>query len=81
VQVKGVNPILSNILGSRHNGVRTKSWTLIETRKGVIISVFKISAIKALQLYDQCKSVGNVIQQLGYPSRKRLYDWIAQRNA
>lgn len=36
---------------------------------------------KALQLYDQCKSVSKVIKQLGYPSRKRLYDWMAQRNA
>jgi len=36
---------------------------------------------KALQIYDQCKSVGKVIQQLGYPPRKRLYYWIAQRNA
>lgn len=36
---------------------------------------------KALQLYDQLKSVSKVIQQLGYPTRKRLYDWIAERNA
>ncbi|MEG6613925.1 helix-turn-helix domain-containing protein [Pseudoclostridium thermosuccinogenes] len=36
---------------------------------------------KALQLYDQCKSVSKVIQQLGYPTRKRLYDWIAERNS
>jgi len=36
---------------------------------------------KPSQLYDQCKSVGKVIQQLRYPSRKRLYVWIAQRNS
>lgn len=35
----------------------------------------------ALQLYDQSKSVSKVIQQLGYPTRKRLYDWIAERNS
>jgi len=35
----------------------------------------------ALQLYDQYKSVSKVIQQLGYPTRKRLYDWIAERNS
>jgi len=35
----------------------------------------------ALQLYDQCKSVSKVIQQLGYPTRKRLYDWITERNS
>jgi len=34
-----------------------------------------------LQLYDQCKSVSKVIQQLGYPTRKRLYDWIAERDS
>ena len=27
---------------------------------------------KALQLYDQCKSVSKVIQQLVYPTQKRL---------
>ena len=32
---------------------------------------------KTLQLYDQCKSVSKVIQQLGYPTRKSLYVWIA----
>lgn len=36
---------------------------------------------KALQLYDQCKSVNKVIQQLGYPTRARLYDWIAMRES
>lgn len=36
---------------------------------------------KALQLYDQCKSVSKVIQQLGYPTRKRLYGWIAERDS
>ncbi|WP_313187647.1 IS3 family transposase [Lacrimispora sp.] len=36
---------------------------------------------KALQLYDQCNSVSKVIHQLGYPTRKRLYDWIAERDA
>lgn len=35
----------------------------------------------ALQLYDQSKSVSKVIQQLGYPTRKRLYDWIAERDS
>lgn len=35
----------------------------------------------ALQLYDQFKSVSKVIQQLGYPTRKRLYDWIAERDS
>lgn len=35
---------------------------------------------KALQLYDQCQSVSKVIQQLGYPTRQRLYDWIAERD-
>lgn len=36
---------------------------------------------KALQLYDQCKSVSKVIQQLGYPTRKRLYGWISERDS
>jgi len=36
---------------------------------------------KTLQFYDQCNSVSKVIQQLGYPTRKRLYDWIAERDA
>ncbi len=36
---------------------------------------------RALQLYDQCKSVSKVVQKLGYPTRTRLYDWIAERNA
>jgi len=35
---------------------------------------------KALQLYDQCKSVSKVIQELGYPTRKTMYCWIAERN-
>lgn len=35
----------------------------------------------ALQLYDQSKSVSKVIQQLGYPTRQRLYDWIAERDS
>lgn len=35
----------------------------------------------ALQLYDQSKSVSKVIQQLGYPTRKRLYGWIAERDS
>ena len=35
---------------------------------------------KTLQLYDQCKSVTKVVQQLLYSTRKRLYDWIAERN-
>lgn len=36
---------------------------------------------RALKLYDQCKSVSKVVQMLGYPTRKRLYDWIAERNS
>lgn len=36
---------------------------------------------RALQLYDQCKSVSKVVQKLGYPTRQRLYDWIAERNS
>ena len=36
---------------------------------------------RALQLYDQCKSVSKVVQMLGYPTRKRRYDWIAGRNS
>lgn len=36
---------------------------------------------RALKLYDQCKSVSKVVQMLGYPTRKRMYDWIAERNA
>ena len=40
----------------------------------------KKQQIDALQLYDQCKSVSKVIQQLGYPTKKRLYDWIYGRN-
>ena len=35
----------------------------------------------ALQLYDQSNSVSKVIQQLGYPTRQRLYDWIAERDS
>jgi transposase InsO family protein/transposase-like protein len=35
---------------------------------------------KALELYDQCKSVSEVIQQLGYPTRRCLYDWIDKRD-
>jgi hypothetical protein len=35
---------------------------------------------KALQLYDECKSVVKTIQKLGYPSRQRMYNWIADRN-
>jgi len=35
---------------------------------------------KALQLYDQCKSISKVIQKLGYPTRQRLYDWIFERD-
>ena len=36
---------------------------------------------RALQLYDQCKSVSKAFQKLGYPTRKRMYDWIAERNS
>ena len=32
---------------------------------------------KALSLYQQCQSIGAVIQQLEYPSRQSLYRWIA----
>lgn len=36
---------------------------------------------KALQLYDQCKSISKVIQKLGYPTRQSLYDWIFERDS
>lgn len=36
-----------------------------ETLKGVQTSVFKVSKEKALQLYDQCKSVSKVILKKG----------------
>ena len=36
---------------------------------------------KALQLYDQCKSISKVIRKLGYPTRQRLYDWIFERDS
>jgi putative transposase len=36
---------------------------------------------KALELYAQCKSVTKVIQCLGYPTRRALYNWIAASNA
>lgn len=36
---------------------------------------------KALQLYDQNKSVSKVIQQLEYPTRQGLYRWIAERDS
>lgn len=36
---------------------------------------------KALNLYDQSKSITKVIQRLGYPTRRTLYDWIATRDA
>ena len=35
---------------------------------------------RALTLYDQCKSVTKVIQCLGFPTRKALYNWIAERD-
>lgn len=36
---------------------------------------------QALKLYDQTKSVTKVIQCLGYPTRRALYNWIATRDA
>jgi len=35
---------------------------------------------KALKLYQQCKSVRAVMQQMEYPSRQALYKWIGESN-
>ena len=31
---------------------------------------------KALELYQQCKSVSQTVHILGYPTRENLYKWI-----
>lgn len=36
---------------------------------------------KALQLYDETKSVTTVIIRLGYPTRQCLYRWLREREA
>ena len=36
---------------------------------------------KALQLYDEIKSVTKVVTRLGYPTRRCLYHWLWERNA
>lgn len=36
---------------------------------------------KALQIYDQCKSINKVIQKLGYPTRQSRCDWIFERDS
>ena len=35
---------------------------------------------RALQLYDETKSIAKVIHTLGYPSRQNMYTWIKNRN-
>lgn len=35
---------------------------------------------KALQLYDEIKSVTKVVTRLGYPTRRCLYHWLWERN-
>ncbi|KDE63154.1 helix-turn-helix domain-containing protein [Fusobacterium necrophorum] len=35
---------------------------------------------KALELYQQCKSVSETVRILGYPSREYLYKWIKNEN-
>jgi len=60
-------------------GGRTKSWTLM-TLKGVEKVYSNEQRKIALQLYDQCKSVSKVIQHLGYPTRRGLCNWIAERD-
>lgn len=32
---------------------------------------------KALELYQQCKSVSQTVRILGYPTRENLYKWIS----
>lgn len=36
---------------------------------------------KAIQLYDQTKSVTETIRILGYPTRRNLYTWISEKNS
>lgn len=36
---------------------------------------------KALQLYDEIKSVTKVVTRLGYPTHRCLYHWLWERNA
>ena len=36
---------------------------------------------KAVQLYDQTKSVTETIRILGYPTRRNLYMWISEKNS
>ncbi|WP_050992757.1 hypothetical protein [Selenomonas ruminantium] len=36
---------------------------------------------KALQLYDETKSVTMVIVRLGYPTRQCLYRWLREKRA
>ena len=35
---------------------------------------------KALELYQQCKSVSQTVRILGYPTRENLYKWIKKEN-
>ena len=35
---------------------------------------------KALELYQQCKSVSQTVHILGYPTRENLYKWIKKEN-
>lgn len=35
---------------------------------------------KALAMYDTLQAITEVIRRLGYPSKKTLYTWIANRD-
>jgi putative transposase len=35
---------------------------------------------KALELYDQYRSVSKIIQQLGYPTRHSFFSWLDERD-
>ena len=34
---------------------------------------------KALELYQQCKSLSQTVRILGYPTRENLYKWIKKK--
>ena len=58
--------------------MRTKSWTLMEENW----MAFPLDQKqKALQLYDEIKSVTKVVTRLGYPTRRCLYHWLWECNA